>query len=72
MERNIFGLPMGNVMHLAYILVVRNGIGIPLWKRNEKTARKWLKNSLNRHQETSVTTPEGLHSQERGVSLLNQ
>jgi len=31
-----------------------------------------LNNLLRRHQETSVTTPEILHCQERGVSLLNQ
>ena len=31
-----------------------------------------MKNFLHRHQEISVTTPEILHSQARGVSLLNQ
>jgi hypothetical protein len=31
-----------------------------------------LKNFLRRHQEISVKTPEVLHSQKRGVSLLNQ
>jgi len=72
MERNFFGLPVADVMHLAYQLAVRNGIKNKFCKRNEKTIRKRLKNFLRRHQEISVTTPGGLHSQERGVSLLNQ
>jgi len=59
-------------MHLVYQFAVRNGIKKQFSKRNEKTGRKWLKNFLRRHQETRVTTPEGLHSQERGVSLPNQ
>jgi len=43
-----------------------------LFKRNEKTGRKWLKNFLHCHQEISVTMREVLHSQEQGVSFLNQ
>ena len=63
---------MADVMCLAYHLAVRNGIKTQFCTGNEKTERKWLKNFLGRHQEISVTTPEGLHTQERGVSLLNQ
>jgi len=58
---------MADVIHLAYPLAVKNGIKNQFFKRNEKIGRKWLKNFLRRHQEISVTTPEGLHSQERGV-----
>jgi len=72
MERKIFGLTMADVMHLAYQLTVRNAIKNQFCKRNGKTGRKWLINFLRRHQEISVTIPEGLHSQEQGVSLLNQ
>jgi hypothetical protein len=71
-ERKFFGLTMADVMHRSYLLAVRNGIKNQFFKRNEKTGRKWLKNFLRRHQEISVTNCEGLHSQERGVSLLNQ
>ena len=60
------------IMHLGYILAVRNGIKNQFFKRNEKTGRKWLKYFLCHQQEISVTNIEGLHSQERGVSLLNQ
>jgi len=42
-ERKIFGLTMADVMHLAYLLAVRNGIKNQIFKRNEKTRRKWLK-----------------------------
>jgi len=72
MERKFCGLTMADVMRLAYQPDVRNGMKNQFCKRNEKTERKWLKNFLRRHQEISVTTPEGLYSQERGVSLLNQ
>jgi hypothetical protein len=72
MERKIFDLTLADVMHLAYQLAARNGIKNQFFKRNEKTGRKWLKNLRRRHQEISVITTEGLHSQERGVSLLNQ
>jgi len=71
MERKIFDLTMSDVMRLAYRLAVRNGIKNQFFKRTEKTGRKWLKNFPRRHQEISVTTTEGLHSQEREVSLLN-
>jgi hypothetical protein len=71
MERKLFGLTMADVMCLAYQLAVKNGIKNQFCTRNENTGRKWLKNFL-RHREISVTTPEGLHSEERGVSLLNQ
>ena len=72
MERKFLGLTMADVMCLAYQLAVRNGIKNQFCTRNEKTRRKWFKNFLPRHQEILVTTPESLHSQERGVSLLNQ
>jgi len=64
-------LTMADVMCLAYQLAVRNGIKNQFYTRDEKTGRKLLKNFLRRHQEISVTTPEILHSQERGVSFLN-
>jgi len=57
---------MADVTCLAYQLAVRNGIKNQFCTRNEKTGRKWLKNILRRHQEIAVTTPEVLHSQERG------
>jgi len=60
MERKIFGLTMAEVMRLAYQLAVRNRIKNQFCKRNEKNGRKWLKNSLRRHSQISVTTPEGL------------
>ena len=72
MERKFLGLTVADVMCLAYQLTVRNVIKNQFCTRNEKTGRKWLKNFLHRHQEISVTTPAGLHSQERGVSLVNQ
>jgi len=72
MERKFWGLTMADVMCLAYQLAVRNGIKNQFYARNEKTGRKWLKHFLRRHQEISVTTPEVLQSQERGVSLLIQ
>jgi hypothetical protein len=72
MERKFFGLTMADVMRLAYQPAVRNGIINQFYKRNEKTGRKWLKNFLRCRQEISGTTAEGLHSQERVVSLLNQ
>jgi len=71
-RKKVFGLTMADNMPLAYQLAVRNGIKNESCKRNEKAGRKWLKNFLRRHQEISIRTPEGLHSQERGVSHLNQ
>jgi len=65
MERKIFDLTMSDVMHLAYLLAVRNGIKNQFFKRNEKTGRKWLKIFLRHNQEISVTTTlknEGFHS----------
>jgi hypothetical protein len=70
-ERKFIGLKMADVMNLAYQLAIRNGIKNQFCKRNEKTGRKWVQNFLCRHQEISVTIPERLHSQERGVSLPN-
>ena len=61
-----------DVVCLAYQLAVRNGMKNQFCTRIEKTRRQWLKNFIRRHQEISVTTPEGLHSQERRGSLLNQ
>ena len=72
MERKFFGLKMTEIIRLAYQLAVRNGIKNRFCKRNEKAGRKWLKNFLRRDPQISVRTPEGFHSQERGVSLLNQ
>jgi hypothetical protein len=71
-ERKIVGFTMADIVNLAYQLAVRTGIKNEFCKRNEKNGRKWLKNFLRRYQEISVATPEGLHSQERGMSLLNQ
>jgi hypothetical protein len=72
MERKFLGFTIADVMCLAYQLAVRNGIKNLFCTRNENAGRKWLKNFLHRHKEISVKTPEVLHSQERGVSLLNQ
>jgi len=72
MEIKFLSLTMADAMCLIYQLAVRNGIKNQFCARNEKTGRKCLKNFLHRHQEILVTTPEGLHSQQRGVSLLNQ
>ena len=72
MERMFLGLTIADVMCLAYQLAVRNRIKNQFCTRKEKTGSKWLKKFLRRRQEISVTTPEGLHSQERGASLLNQ
>jgi hypothetical protein len=63
---------MADVMHLAYQLAVRNGIIKQFCKRNYWTGRKKLQSFLLRRKEISVTNAEVLHSQERGVSLLNQ
>jgi hypothetical protein len=70
--KKVFGLTMADVMNIVYQLAVRNGIKKQFCKRNEKTGRKLLKNSLRRHQEISATIFEVFHSQERGVSPLNQ
>jgi len=56
-ERKFFGLTMADVMDIAYQLAVRNRIKTQFCKTNEKTGRKWLKNFLRHHQETSVTSP---------------
>jgi len=72
MERKFLSLTMADVMCLAYQLAVRNGIKNQFCARNEKIVRKWLKNFLRCQQETTVTTPEVLQSQKRGVLLLNQ
>jgi hypothetical protein len=72
MERKFLSLTVADVMRLAYQLAIRNGIKNQFCTRNENTGRKWLKNFLCCHQEISVTTPEALQSQERGVSLLKQ
>jgi hypothetical protein len=69
MDRKFFGLTISDVMRLSYQLAVRNGIKNQFCKRNEKAGRKWLKNFLRHHQETSVITPEGLSlSRARGFS----
>jgi hypothetical protein len=47
---------MADVMHLAYLFAVRNGIKNEFFKRNEKTGRKWLKNFPHRHNAIAVTT----------------
>jgi len=51
---------MADFICLVYQLAVRNGIKNQICTRNENTGRNWLKNSLRRHQEISVTTPEFL------------
>ena len=71
-KRKFLGFTMADAVCLAYQLAVRSGIKNQFCARNEKTGRKCLKIFLQRHQEILVTNPEGLHSQERGVSLLNQ
>jgi hypothetical protein len=69
MEGKFFGLTMADVMRLAYQLDVRNGIKNQFCKRNEKPGRKWLKNSLRRHPQISVRTPEDLSlSRARGFT----
>jgi len=69
MERKFFGLTVADVIRLAYQLAVRNGIKNQFFKRSEKAGRKWLKNSLHRHPEMSVRTPEGLSlSRARGFT----
>jgi hypothetical protein len=50
---------MENVMRLAYQPDVKNRIK-PFCNRNEKAGKKWLKNFLFRHQQTSIRTPEVL------------
>ena len=72
MEIKFSGLTVADLLYLAYQLAVRNGVKNKFCTGNEKTGRKRMKNFLHRHQEISVTTPEILHSQARGVSLLNQ
>jgi len=69
MERKYLGLTKADVVCLAYQLAVRNGIKKQFYTRNEKTARKWMKNFLRHHQEISVKPlkvltlkSEGLHS----------
>jgi len=37
MERNIFDLRMAEIIHLAYLLAVRNRIKNHVFKRNERT-----------------------------------
>jgi hypothetical protein len=60
---------MADVMRLAYQLAIRNEIKNRFCKRNEKAGRKWSKNFLRRHPQTSVRTPEGLsHSRARGFT----
>jgi len=40
MERKIFDLTMADVMHLAYLLALSNGIKNQFFKINEMTGRK--------------------------------
>jgi hypothetical protein len=71
--KKFFCLTVADVMHLAYQLAVSSGIKNQFYNINWKTGRKWLKNFLHHHlhQEFSVTTPEGLHSWDQGVSLMD-
>jgi len=62
---------MADVMHLPYQLAVRNGIKNRFLQEKLKDWKKVVQTFLRSHQETSVTTTEGVHSQQRGVSLLN-
>jgi len=60
---------MADVMSLAYLRAVRNGIKNQFYKRNEKIGRKWLKNFLRRHPQNSIRNPEGLSlSRARGFT----
>ena len=63
MERKFWGWTMADIMCLGYqeIELKTN------CAREMKRLEGWLKIFLRRHQEISF-----LHSQERGVSLLNQ
>jgi hypothetical protein len=46
-RKKSFWLDSGRVMHLAYLIAVRNGIKSLFFNRNEETERKWLKNFLH-------------------------
>jgi len=63
---------MADVMRLAYQLAVRNGINNQFCKKNEKAGRKWLKISYVVIHKFQLEPLKVFHSQERGVSLLNQ
>ena len=71
-ERKIVYLTMADVMRLAYLLAVRNGIRNQFLREMKRLEGSGWKIFLLRHQEIPVITTECLHSQERGVSLLNQ
>ena len=68
MEGKFFGLTVADVMCLAYKLVVRNGIKNQFCKRNEK-AGKISYVVIYKFQFEPLKV---FHSQEQGVSLLNQ
>jgi hypothetical protein len=69
MERKFFCLTMADVMGLAFQIALRNGVRNQFCKRNEKAGRKWLKNFLHHHPQTSLRTPEGLSlSRARGFT----
>jgi hypothetical protein len=40
MERKFIGLTMADIVHLANVLAVRNGIKNQFFKRNKNTGRK--------------------------------
>jgi hypothetical protein len=66
--KKVSGLTKADLMHLAYQLAVRNEIKNRFLQKTWKDSKEVVEN----FKEISVTAPEGLHSQERGVSLLNQ
>jgi len=67
-ERKFCGLTVADIMCLAYQLAVRNGIKNQFCKRNEK-AGKISYVIIHKFQLEPLKV---FHSQERGVSLLNQ
>jgi len=68
LERKFFGLTMADITCLAYQIAVRNGIKNQFCKRNEK-AGKISYIIIHKFQ---LELLKVFHSQERGVSLLNQ
>jgi len=68
MERKFFGLTMADVTCLAYQLAVRYGIKNQFCRRNEKAG----KISYVVIHKFKLEILKVFHSQERGVSLLNQ
>ena len=68
MERNFFDFTVADVMCLAYYLAVRNGIKNQICKRNEKVEKIFYV-VIHKFQLWPLKV---FHSQEGGISLLNQ